>query len=761
MIKTLCTLLMAMITLGSYGQSKTESIIPAPLSVQHMDGNFIFNANTSFSIRVKDAAPVQFFRDYLRAHTQIHVLKMMPKEKNATQIIFTDAETANMAEEGYELTIAPKTITVRAKKAGLFYAIQTLIQLFPGQNATSAVLPCTKIVDRPRFGYRGLMLDVSRHFFTVDEIKGLLDLMAAYKLNRFHWHLTDDQGWRIEIKSFPKLTSVGAWRVPRKDFYGADAPQPGELATDGGFYTQEQVKDVVRYAAARNIQVLPEIDVPGHFMAAIAAYPELSVTKNPDTKVNPGSSFAKWFATGGFEMYVDNTLNPTDEKVYQFLDQVFEEVAALFPYEYIHIGGDECYKGFWEKDAGVKDFMQKKGIKDMHGLQVYFTKRISEIVRSKHKKAIGWDEIDDGALGDGVAIMNRFGEKGALDQAKRKVNLVMAPGGNGLYFDYAQSASEMEPINHGGNDPVWKTYAYGVDYAKMAPEDKSYIQGVQACIWTEGMSSMRKVQYMLLPRMLALAEIGWTELSNKDHGRFADQAMPEHLARFDRLGLNYRIPTAFNYTDTTLVGQEFKFTLKPPIPGSKIFYTLNNRFPSEADHEYTEPITVRLLENKRTVLKTIVVAPSGKRSVVTRTVMLNPAMKKAVSASRPNSGLAYRMVGPSSLKIDTGITDMALEKFRSVKNASLTLEGLIKIAEDGYYEFSTSTKATEISIDGLRLFDSEKPYPRFDKADPVYLEKGYHKFKIVHSSFTGKSEPIIWSRYGDKKQLLESVNVYH
>jgi hexosaminidase len=763
MIKIFSTLLMAIITLCSYGQS-IESIVPAPLSVQKTNGSFILSASTKIQIDLQDKTPTTFLSNFLSKNLDFRTQKKGLNAKKVNYIRFTDKQTADLPAEGYRLTITPNLITIQAKKAGMFYALQTLIQLFPIQKQDHAVLPCVKIEDQPRFAYRGLMLDVSRHFFTVAQVKDLLDLMATYKLNIFHWHLTDDQGWRIEIKRYPKLTELGAYRVPRKDFYGADAPQTGEKATDGGFYTQEQIKDVVRYAAQRNIQVMPEIDVPGHSMAAIAAYPELSVTKDTATQVNPGSSFAKWFPSGGFEMYVDNTLNPTDEKVYQFLDQVFGEVASLFPYEYIHIGGDECFKGFWEKDPDVKAFMQKNAINTAHDLQVYFTKRVRKIVQSKHKKAIGWDEIDDGQPGDGVAIMNRFGEKGALSQTNRKINIVLAPGGNGLYFDYAQSKSEMEPINHGGNDPVWKTYAYQADYTKMTEADKNYILGVQGCIWTEGMNNTRKVNYMILPRMLALAETGWSSIKNKNYDRFAENAVPIHLARFDQQGINYRVPTAFNYTDTILVGHQFSFDLKPPVLGSKIYYTLDNRFPEETGHEYTQPITIKLIPNKKTILKTIVISPAGKRSVVTRTVMINPTIRRDTTPKQVSAGLSYNItqIDGITARIDTGITaDLNLEKFKDLKNVNIKLQGYLLIPEDGLYELVTASKSTTIYVDGIKQFDSEKPYPRFDLADPLHLKKGYHKIRIEYQAFNGTGEPLFLKKINEESQKLGAADFFH
>ncbi|GAB3907011.1 hypothetical protein GCM10028826_11340 [Mucilaginibacter boryungensis] len=589
-------------------------------------GSFVFNTKTIIQTDAGGQRAVKFLSDFLLNNWKFKtkVIARLQKATHNTVAINTRGAT-HLPAEGYRLHIAPSGITLTANGAGLFYGLQTLIQLFPNNVKGIAALPCLTIEDSPRFAYRGLMLDVSRHFFTISEIKDLLDLMAYYKLNRFHWHLTDDQGWRLEIKSYPKLTQIGAWRVPRITGFSSNTipPQPGEKATDGGFYTQQEVREIIRYAGERHIEVMPEIDVPGHSMAAIASYPELCVTRDTSIKVSPGSSFAKWFPNGTYEMYIDNTLNPTDERVYQFLDKVFGEVAALFPYEYIHIGGDECFKGFWEKDAGVQAFMKKMGIKTTHELQSYFISRLNTIIQSKHKKLIGWDEIMNGGGNENVAVMNRFGEKGAIEQVKRKQDIILAPGNNGLYFDYAQSASDMEPSSHGGYSPLWKAYNYNPDYTDLTTADRTHILGVEACVWTEHIPSVAKLQYMLLPRLLALAETGWAKQSNKSYQRFVANALPIHLERFDKTGINYRVPTVFNYTDTVIVTNNYQLNVTSPIPGAKIFFTFNNNIPGDADIEYKGPVTIHIPTGKKIILKTIVITPAGRRSVVTRTVLDN------------------------------------------------------------------------------------------------------------------------------------------
>jgi hexosaminidase len=556
------------------------------------------------------------------------------------RILLTEKGSEGMPEEGYKLTVTADRVVITGKATGLFYGVQTLLQLVPaapgvnreagtGQAGVQAYreafqLPCVAIEDEPRFSYRGLMLDVSRHFFTVEQVKEVLDLMASYKLNRFHWHLTDDNGWRIEIKSLPGLTATGAWRVPRVDGFGRDIEpaKAGEAATDGGYYTQEQVREVLRYARDRFIEVMPEIDVPGHGMAAIASYPELCCTKDTSIKVNPGASFGKWFGNGKFELYTDNALNPSDEKVYTFLDKVFTEVAALFPYEYIHVGGDECFKGYWKKDSGVQAFIKKMNLKDEEALQSYFIGRVGGILKSKGKKLMGWDEVLRGGDQAGIgAVTSRWKSTNAKALAQGH-DIVLTPSENGLYFDLAQSNSEMEPSSHGGNSPMMKLYDYDPAPDTMPAADRSHILGIEACIWTEHIASMAKLQYMSIPRIFALSETAWGAVSAKDDRGFLEGRVAQHLGRMEDLHYNYRVPEAPPAMDTALNGQRFVFHLNPIVPGARIYYTLGDRNPSPEDWEYSDPLIIDVPANGRRELKTVVVTPSGKRSIVSK-VMLN------------------------------------------------------------------------------------------------------------------------------------------
>ena len=623
-------------------------IVPTPASVRMGSGHFVFGPKTVVEIDAADGRVARVFTAYLQRTWKFNNPVVSGAAgaaglrdgggaaagRGRQPVVYLGSRGAeSLPPEGYRLVITADSIVVTGKGAGLFYGIESLIQLFPSDAGTPVLLPCVTIEDRPRFRYRGFMLDVSRHFFTVAQIEEVLDWMAFYKLNRFHWHLTDDEGWRLEIKSYPKLTQVGAWRVPRIEFGGNTlAPQPGEKATDGGFYTQEQVKEIVCYAADRFIEVIPEVDVPGHSLAAVASYPELSVTRDTAAKVNPGCSLATWFPQGGFRMHVDNTLNPTDERVYGFLDKVLGEVAALFPGKYIHIGGDECYKGYWEKDKAVQAFMRRHVIGNATMLQAYFITRLNGIIRSKGKEMIGWDEICQGDSLGKETVMNRFGEKAAIGQTRQGRDLILASheGNSGLYFDFSQSTSDMEPSHHGSNAaPLWHSFLYDPEYASLSAEEKGHVQGVEACLWTEHVASMAKLDYMTFPRLLGVAETGWSLQANKCYSVFAKEVLPGHLERFDKAGVNYRVPPATDYIDTTIYIEknpgtaDYTFTATIPVPGAQVYFTLDNSFPTETGNRYSGPTLIRVPAGKRIILKAIVIAPSGKRSVVTRTVIDN------------------------------------------------------------------------------------------------------------------------------------------
>ena len=496
-----------------------------------------------------------------------------------------------LGAEGYALSVDENGIELTANgRAGIFNGLQTLSQLLPSRPQADdhpVTISGCRIKDYPRFGWRGLMLDVSRHFFTVEEVKDYLDQMARYKFNVFHWHLTDDEGWRIEIRAFPRLTEVGAWRVERHGRFGSQRPYPkkGEKATYGGFYTQEQIREVVAYAAERNITIVPEIDVPGHSMALLAAYPEFS-TKKELKFVNPGSKFANWYGDGKFEMLIENTLNPADEAVYAFLDIVFDEVAGLFPGEYIHMGGDECYHGYWDRDPKVQEFMKKNGLEDSHALQSYFVRRMERIISSKKKKLIGWDEILEGGLAEGAAVMSWRGMDGGIEAAKMGHEVVMTPT-TFAYLDFTQGDRSVENEIY-ADLSLEKSYSF-----EPVPEgvDPKLILGGQGNLWTEVIPNLSYAYYMTYPRAFALAETLWSPKERKDWKDFLRRT-EGHFQRLDDSGIS--VSKAIYDPVVKVYKQDGKLmcTLESPLEDVEIYYTVDNTYPVAFGNKYAGPFEI-------------------------------------------------------------------------------------------------------------------------------------------------------------------------
>lgn len=572
-------------------------IIPEPVDFKSNDETFVIKGELAFDILTKDEQTIVYVNQlkYFLELFGIETSENKTKKGNRLSINLNKKKNVELGTEGYELVINSNSITITANKAaGIYNGIQTLKQLLPAnpslfqgeQPEPIRIIGCT-IKDYPRFAWRGLMLDVSRHFFTVDEVKAYLDKMSLYKFNVFHWHLTDDQGWRIEIKSYPKLTDIGAWRVERHGRFGKDIkePQDGEKATYGGYYTQEDIKEVIRYAAARNITIVPELDVPGHSMAALAAYPELSSYKEAKF-VDPGIKFAEWFADGSFKMKIENTLNPADEKVYEFLNNVFTEIADLFPGEYIHMGGDECYHGYWEENPSVQQFMKANKIANGEELQSYFAKRVEKIISSKGKTVIGWDEILHGDIAKNTTIMGWQKMEGGTKAAKMGHNVVMTPT-TYAYLDYSQGDHSVENAIY-AKLSLEKAYDF-----EPVPDsvDSKYILGGQGNLWTEVIPTLQFAYYMTYPRAFALSETFWSPKEKKNWNNFI-QKTEIHFQRFDSSNTNIckavYDPKIIVYKE----GGKLMCKLTNLIPKANIYYTINNTYPVNYGIKFTEPFEI-------------------------------------------------------------------------------------------------------------------------------------------------------------------------
>jgi hexosaminidase len=573
-----------------------HAIIPNPVSYLSEQGIFVVNQNTKVYLVNPNPEVTRIvtlhFSTFLGKGLAVSPEKPISNSKYIS-IELNKIIDETIGNEGYTLDVNQNNIVLKANTTtGLFYALQTFDQLFTvvENSKVSISIPACKIKDYPRFGWRGLMLDVSRHFFTIDEVKEYIDWMSKYKFNVLHWHLSDDNGWRIEIKALPKLTEIGAWRVERFGAFGErKAPSQGEKTPYGGFYTQEEIKDIVKYASKRQITIVPEIDVPGHSMAILAAYPELSTKKEPKM-VNPGSKFAEWHGDGTFTMTVENSLNPADEKVYATLETIFGEVAALFPGQYIHLGGDECYHGYWEKEKNCKALMKKENLKDAKELQSYFIKRVAKIITSKGKKVIGWDEILYGGLADGAAVMSWRGVDGGIKATQLGHEAVMSPN-SFAYLDYVQGDPSIEV-------PVYsKLSLKKVFEFEPAPEgvDAKLILGGQGNLWTEKVPTIQHAFYMTYPRAFAICESVWSPSKNKNWNDFTAR-VEQHFSRFEALEKPISKAVYDPVVSTKMDGEKMICTLSSELSNVDLYYTIDGSFPAKYSPKYTSPFEIPIAD---------------------------------------------------------------------------------------------------------------------------------------------------------------------
>ncbi|MDQ3277996.1 MAG: family 20 glycosylhydrolase [Bacteroidota bacterium] len=584
---------------GAQTEKPAIAIIPEPVSVQAKTGAFVLPKSITIQAPSGDAlgATVSYLRERLSVPTGYKVTVAANAPAAAINLQLNKSADPGIGSEGYRLSVTPKGITIKANApAGLFYGVQTLLQLFPKEIESSAVAsnvkwtaPAVEITDYPRFGWRGLMFDVSRHFFTKQEVKDFIDNMVRYKYNLLHWHLTDDEGWRIQIEGLPNLTKVGAWNVKKEGYFGTFSPPgPDEPRNYGGFYTQADIREVVQYAKERFVDVLPEIDVPGHSLAAIVAYPELSCTEGADKYVvRSGEPIMDWSRGAPPIAMVDNTLCPANEKVYAFMDKVITQVAQLFPFEYIHLGGDEAPHNFWEKNEQVKALMQREGLKTIPQVQEYFTRRMEKIVASKGKKLIGWDEIlEGGDLPKSTAVMSWRGMKYGIEAAKKGHEVVMSPT-TYAYLDYMQGDPIVEPRIYAS---LRLRKAYEFD---PLPEgvDKKFIKGGQGNLWTEQVYNMRHGEYMRWPRGWALAESLWSPKEKKNWKDFFGR-VEDHFERFDVADIKYA-PSVYDpsFKATRGADSTLKIELATEANDLTIHYSFDNTFPDHHSPKYTGALT--------------------------------------------------------------------------------------------------------------------------------------------------------------------------
>lgn len=576
-----------LLALGPYGAMAATGaapsdpmLIPAPTSVQRNDGSFVVDPATQVMVLDPQAraAAEQFAGFVVKSHgLKLKVADAKGANKGAIHFRI-DPEAKGESPESYTLEIDPHRAIVSARDPrGLFYGAVTLWQLLPPGDARALSLPALRIDDAPRFAWRGLMLDSARHFQTIDQIKLMLDAMALHKLNTFHWHLTDDQGWRIEIKQYPKLTEIGGCRIPAGDG-GLDAS--GKPKPYCGYYTQEQIREVVRYAAALHISVVPEIDVPGHATAAITAYPQLGVLDTPLVVSN--------------EWGVNTNLFNVEESTFTFLKNVLGEVVDLFPGSYVHVGGDEAVKDQWKASARVQERIRELGVKDEAGMQSYLIKRLEKYLVAKHRRLIGWDEILEGGLPEEATVMSWRGIEGGIAAANQGHDVVMAPSSE-LYLDYLQTDSPNEPPGRPATIPLKQVYAFEPVPAALAADKRSHILGLQANVWTEHMRTFARVQHAVFPRIAALAETAWSPMRKKDWESFVAR-LPAQLQRYQTMGIGYA-QTPFEVRSTLVEDRKrnnVEISLSNSLGYPDMRYTTDGSEPSAGSIAYTGPFPLAL-----------------------------------------------------------------------------------------------------------------------------------------------------------------------
>ncbi len=771
LIKKHCLVLIAIfILMGCENKNKQDiqniSIIPQPFELKKNGGQFEINEETQIIVnsdneKVKDVA--QYFVDQLNLASgfSIKVNSSSDIEELKNSIEFTDKniDTA-LDDEGYTLKSDPNKITLTGTSTGLFYGVQTLFQLLPNEIYSSKKnenidwnIPSVEIKDKPRFKWRGSLLDLGRFMFPVSFLKKYIDYMAMHKINTLHLHLTDDQGWRIEIKKYPKLTEIGAWRK------GTTVPElnkPGVLDGKryGGFYTQQEIKDLVVYAQNRNITIVPEIEMPGHSIAALAAYPQFSCTGGP-FEVRAAWSFSENIYCAG------------NDGTFLFIEDILTEVMELFPSEYIHIGGDEAPKTAWKKCSKCQLRITEEGLKDEHGLQSYFITRIEKFVNSKGRKIIGWDEIMQGGIPPNATILSWRGDKGGIEAAKLGHYSVMSPSSH-CYFDLYQGNPEDEPRAMEGLVTLEKAYSYEPIPEALSAEESKYILGVQGNIWTEFIRTPEYLEFMAFPRMTALAEVAWSPKEKRDLPDFLDR-LDVHFGRLDELGINYRWPRMEGVKRKNVFIDDFKVDLKSKRKNIEIRYTIDGTVPTKISKLYTQPFDV----SESTTLNVTEFSLNGKNGPVYKMDYLKQVPLESIIVNDVKEGLKFEYF-EFKAPIDSTLD---LLKMKPVKNGvvpnfvfpyaieklpdqfGVIYNGYIETPIDGIYTFSVnSNDGSRLYIDDELIVENDGWHGPLEKQGEIALEAGSHKIKLLYFQSGGRKSLEVFMKSPDAEKIEIKTN---
>jgi hexosaminidase len=716
--------------------SPRVNIVPRPVAVEFSTGTFLLSPQTRILGADGESRRIAaLFNDYLHAQYGLQLRISAKPPRHVNFISFNPIGSDKLPAEGYRLVIGPDSIRVSGRGAGLYYGMQTLWQLLPPHRQPAMELPNLDITDYPRFGYRGLLLDVGRHHFPVGYLKKLLDLAAQYKINRFHWHLTDNEGWRIQINKYPRLTG------PRSKDSNHDP-------ADARYYTQRQIREIVAYAQARFITVIPEIEMPGHSGAAVAAYPFLAC------------------AHGDADV-----LCPTEE-TFSFVRNVLREVAALFPGPYIHIGGDEVDKKGWRNSPEAQTIMKQKGLKDEDQLQSYFVKRVGKFLTSRGKRMIGWDEILEGGLAADAVVMSWRGESGGIEAARQGHRVIMSPT-DYCYFDYGQGDPSREPANIGGFVPLEKVYGYEPIPKELPDDGRQYVLGAQANVWTEYISTPDYLEYMVFPRLLAFSEAVWSPAVAKDYEGFLHR-LPYQLDRLDRQQVRYRIPEPDGLKDFyTTTDDHAVVELHSVVPASLIYFTLDGSEPSETSPPYQGPLRIALPANQKVDLKLIVVAPGGRHSVVYGATFLRRPLLEAIGDAPQQPGLAYSLVDGNLtsargvgrlIPASRGVTDsLDLQQFKRSSHYGISFDGFLNVPADGYYRFAVeSDDGSVLQIDDELVVDNDGSHASRMVTGHIPLRHGLHRFTLGYFQAEGGATlRVSWAASDGELQPLTGAFLFH
>lgn len=745
----------------AFGQSDEINIIPKPSKVEQKSGFFSIDRKTIIVVTDETERKMAAHLNQALKSLYGYELTVTGNTRGKNEIIFYRGTFGErLTADKYMLLVDPKVISISGTEVGLFYGVQSLLQLIPTSANVPVKIRAVQIEDGPRFKYRGMHLDVARHFMPIDFVKKYIDLMSQYKFNTFHWHLTDDQGWRIEIKKYPRLTEVGSKR-PETVSGRILQPFVGDGVPVEGFYTQEQIRDVVAYAKARYITVIPEIELPGHASAALEAYPQLGCKTDYTYKVQKTWGIFK-------EVFC-----PTDE-TFKFLEDVIDETISLFPDSpYVHIGGDEVLKDHWKESPFVQDLMKRENLKDEHEVQSYFVRRIEKHVNLRGKKIIGWDEILEGGLAPNATVMSWRGIKGGIEAAKAKHDVIMTPT-DYAYLDYGQGDTNTEPINIGGYLPLEKVYSFDPIPKELTSDEAKYILGAQGNIWTEYIKTPDKVEYMAFPRILAMAEVGWSSLENKNFADFT-RRLNANFARLDEQGVDYRIPEPAGLKNQVLGESELALVdLTSAIPGAKVYYTSDGSTPDEKSTLYSLPLQLSVPIGDRVDVKVIVVIATGRKSsVYTATYLRRPWRAAEPEPKDKRAGVTYGLLswrsdGVAEPFVTSGETrSLGFQQFARAstltKPFAVTFNGYFNAPSDAIYDFQVeSTYSAAIDIDGFSLIDDTGTPERKTRSAVVPLRAGLHKISLRYNN--GGGEPfwrVRWALKGQNWRNLGGGELVH